>query len=695
MPLGPFLLAWVIRALPFGRVFDENRTVFLGNDAWYHMHRVRESLAAGNWPAISTFDPMVNWPHGARPIWTPLFDAFVAGVALPFHAISGIAAAESAAAWVPPILGALCVVVLYYTAREVADEATARIAGAVLSVLVGHTWYAQVGFVDHHVAVTLLAAWMLLAAVKFTRAPGRPTSVLLSACEAIAVLLWPGAILHVALVELGLSLALAQRPANESSVAQTSRVWGHTFAFLLVAPFCFGQTWPQWGAYSATVLSHFQPLLFAALAAHAATVARFAGKAPGPGRRFAGTVGLGLAVLVACLGVFPGLREAALEAWSWFGRAEAFQANVTESEPLFFRSGEFTWGPASVRLSWFLPALPLAWLAFMRDAWRQRQSPALVFGVWAIGILLSAGAQTRFAHSASLAVALLIAWSLRALLPTLAQRISRPVATAALAALALLGLAPSLELHATTLSYSLAGKLTTSHHGKLRLLATADWLRANSGGTRTGVLAPWHLGHPILYTAGLPTVVGNFGDDVGPENFELTQTYFRSLEPRAARLLDQLDARFVIIESLSARNRDQFGVRTMYYRLHQPILRDLTEHRLRYASPSDERPLAATSYRVFERVAGARVEGRAEPGSLVTARMRVGRPGSAIGLAVVVAEAGTDGRYVLRLAQAGKDGIGGSWQIEADERTEAVAVPLDAVLKGLTLVGPDFGSTAN
>ena len=87
---------------------------------------------------------------------------------------------------------------------------------------------------------------------------------------AFNLMIWPGALLYVALAEaalFGLSIA-------SSSLATRRRVFeclltANLAALVAIAPLCLGNDWPQWGAFSAVVLSRFQPFLFATLALQA------------------------------------------------------------------------------------------------------------------------------------------------------------------------------------------------------------------------------------------------------------------------------------------------------------------------------------------------------------------------------------------------------------------------------------------
>ena len=43
-PLGLFLLALAVRALPWRTVFDGDRVLLFGNDAYYHLRRIRYTV---------------------------------------------------------------------------------------------------------------------------------------------------------------------------------------------------------------------------------------------------------------------------------------------------------------------------------------------------------------------------------------------------------------------------------------------------------------------------------------------------------------------------------------------------------------------------------------------------------------------------------------------------------------------------
>ena len=116
----------------------------------------------------------------------------------------------------PRVLGAATVVALYFLARRHFDLPTAVLAGAVLSLLSAHFWYSQVGFIDHHAAVALVSTWVLAAGMALRSHGQRESRAWHAGIGAgiaigLSLLVWPGCLLHVSLVESGWIAALLTR----------------------------------------------------------------------------------------------------------------------------------------------------------------------------------------------------------------------------------------------------------------------------------------------------------------------------------------------------------------------------------------------------------------------------------------------------------------------------------------------------
>ena len=105
------------------------------------------------------FDSYVNYPEGAYCIWPPLFDFFIALLALAAGlGHPSLRLVEMLAAFVPPALGALTLLPVFLIARSLAGPATGILAAFMLAIMPGHVRYSVLGRVDHHVAEALLVA---------------------------------------------------------------------------------------------------------------------------------------------------------------------------------------------------------------------------------------------------------------------------------------------------------------------------------------------------------------------------------------------------------------------------------------------------------------------------------------------------------------------------------------------------------
>jgi asparagine N-glycosylation enzyme membrane subunit Stt3 len=326
--------------------------------------------------------------------------------------------------------------------------------------------------------------------------------------------------------------------------------------------------------------------------------------------------------------------EGAHDAWRWLGREELFQLQVEESKPLFLTRAGWSGRVAELRLSRFVYLFPFA-LVWM--AWESRKRPhrsawLLVIG-WSLVLALLTLLQRRFFNSFSVVLALVMGWSLvRAHGVLVAGRLGfspgRAGAALGVALLAAFLVAPVFQAYRLPLlnqieAFGGAGITAHRHVGRRRVLvAGAAWLRQNTPPTsgffdakvepEYGVLAHWSAGHIIVYVAQRPTVVGNFGDDLGPENFAASLAYFEATEKEASAILDRLRVRYVLVETLPPKRDDEYPASAMLRRLSQDTGAELERHRLVYEYPLPKgAPEGSRSrLRIFEHVPlGERAQG--------------------------------------------------------------------------------------
>ncbi len=713
-PVGLFVLAVAVRALTWPRVFGDNRVFAVGNDAYYHLRRIVYSVV--NFPAVLEFDPYINFPVGAKPIWTPFLDLVISALIRPWWRApsdGGFGGIEGFAVWVPPVLGGACVVASYALARRQFGFGPALLAGVVLSFLSGHFWYSQLGFIDHHAAVALVTTLLLGAAMSLLRAAAwdRRSEVwrnalwtgVLAGC---AILVWPGSLLHLAVLQCGLFVFLLTRA--ERGEALRCAVWLAALqaaAFVCVTPFSLGNNWPQWGSSSPVVLSNFQPWFFAVIGAVLlAARGLWAVDALGASRarRIAALAIVAGVLLVASAALLPGLQTGAADAWHWLTKQDAFQVQVSESRPLLVTEGVFDVSIAASRLSYFVFLFPLALMVISYKVRGDRERAALwLLFAWGAALFALTLLQRRFFNSLSVVLAITLAvsvgWGHQVLMTRLGRGVGRRAALRlALAAGVVLLMLPSLQTYGTHVNRARA----TARGESLPLppnvaltraiIQTSLWLRAQTPPTvgwldpsqrpHYGVLAPWYLGHIIKYVARRPTVVDNFGDDVGRANFAWSQQYYLGSEVEALPELDARQVRYVVVHRQQGTAlADALKPGALFHSLYthdgsrfvgdDPEVGEvpaLTRHRLIFESrglPRENRSDSPPIFKVYEVVPGARVVGRAAPGTDV----RV-----ALGLRTnqqrrLFYEAGTRadarGRYELRLPYATREG---PWFIETD-----------------------------
>ncbi len=704
------LAVWV-RASNRAYVLEPGGVLPIEGDSFYHLRRI--AYTVHNFPAFLGFDPYVNFPRGGEPIWSPTFDFVLAALVRAVLGDGDPAAMERFLCWVPALLGGLHVALLFLLGRRFLSAPAAFAAAALLAVLPAHFVYSQVGFVDHHVAVSLVGSLVLFAALGFAVRPGRREAAWLGLAFTAAFLVWPGCLIHVGVAQAAL-LAFALSRSERSHAIEVARrlAAANALAAVAVAPLCLGQTWIRWGGVSPLVLSNFQPLWLAAGAVCFALLAEAWQRIGFPRtllRRTAGATLIGAAVAALLLGALPELaRAGAADAWAWLARGEEFQSVVSESQPLLMRNGAFDLRNGVAILSGGIFLAPVAAAALLWFAQRDRRAELGVLAAWSIALLALALVQRRFAIEFAPALALLLASAVEAGLASAPPRRRRMLAAAAVAAGIILCL-PALDWYQNrpTAGRNRARKMTLT-------VATARWLREHSPPTagwlapgpppEYGVLGPWGFGHALRYVAQRPMVQDNFGDDVGTEGFSAAEAYFSApSESAGLEILERLRVRYVLVGPTGSGHGHGYGPETLFTRLRlqdggaadggaQIAVPSLSRHRLMYESGPLEPNGSEPQWMLFEVIPGARLVGAAEPGTVVEARLALRtRRGRSFHF-VARAAADADGRYDLVLPYA--SGVRGEvtsaayYEVKSGGKMAEVSVAEHQVQRGEVVTGP-------
>jgi oligosaccharyl transferase (archaeosortase A-associated) len=180
------LVALWLRSLPVAYLVRDGVTVVIGSDTWYALRQI-EAMAA-NYPLYSWFDPMTAYPTGKEVGWGPLFP-FIAATACVLTGATTRPDFVYVAAWVPPVLAAAMVPVMYLLGRQIESWKTGIVAAGLISVTSLAYYYRSVfGFVDHHVTEVLFSTLFCLgyiAALGYASSlsfPSPDRTVLRNAC---------------------------------------------------------------------------------------------------------------------------------------------------------------------------------------------------------------------------------------------------------------------------------------------------------------------------------------------------------------------------------------------------------------------------------------------------------------------------------------------------------------------------------
>ncbi|HKJ23495.1 MAG TPA: hypothetical protein VKB65_01640 [Myxococcota bacterium] len=734
--LAVFALGLAVRAVREPLVVTPGGVDFpLLGDLFYHARRIW--FTAARFPDVLGFDPYVSFPDGAEIVWTHAYDWVIAAVARALTGAASQGAVESVAIWFPPVFGAATGGLVALSTARLYGLAAGAWAGGLFALLPVSFVFSQLGQLDHHYAVAFMATVALAATFALLRDATRARALGFGASLAALVGLWPGALVHVLILQVGM-LVWMLGSAGPAQAGERARrlAEAHALAAVALAPFGLGQTWAAYGSWSPWVLSSFQPVWLAAAAVGLVVVGRvFEATALGatPGRRVAAVAGLAAAGVLAALAWVPELRDALGEASGWFRQAERFQEHVIELRPLLAPKGHFDLKPVVDEFG--LPALlfPAAWLALAlarrRDA-RAEDRMLLLFAAAFLGLSLN---QRRFANTLAVPYAMVWGAVLGQLVPRAWARLAgRTVARAALAvatgAFVLVSTATLLVYYVPYLSQDAQVQRgleppRNPARTQQRLFERAGrFLAAETPPTRGyldpsqtpeyGVLSDWGAGHLLRYRSERPMVQDNFGVYGGRRTYDLAWGYFAAEDEDAAlEIARQLRVRYVVADPLGAGSLEPYPPESMTRRLAQNFgsQRDLprgggrigalTRHRLVFhTSVSQQRTLVTPrrdpTVAVWEIVAGARVEGTAPAGEEVTASLTLTTREGRHHTWLASTRAGDDGRWRLvvpnatDVAPSSAVRVAERYRVTAGLQEGSFAVPDSAVRAGALVEGP-------
>jgi len=206
-------------ALPYPTVFDGQWIKLTGIDAYYYMRLVDNLLA--NFPQLTTFDPFMIFRSGDSLVRVPNFFAYMlAGtVRLLGGASATQATADSIAVYLPAVLGALTIIPVFFIGRAVSNRWGGMVAALLAAAMPGELLSRSLlGNTDHHAAEIFFTSFFLMffmlalknsrhftyAMVKNGQFPPAshhiPYSIIAGLFLGLYLITWQGALLFVLII---------------------------------------------------------------------------------------------------------------------------------------------------------------------------------------------------------------------------------------------------------------------------------------------------------------------------------------------------------------------------------------------------------------------------------------------------------------------------------------------------------------
>ncbi|MBI2870485.1 MAG: hypothetical protein HYY14_02115 [Candidatus Omnitrophica bacterium] len=727
------VLAFLVRIYDWHSVFPApGEIVFVFDDPYYHMRRAE--LALQNFPQLVGLDYYSNYPQGALEVWPPLFDHCIIwlgwALGLGHPTLYSI---RLAGAFIAPLFALATLAVLFAFSRRFLGSRAALIASLLLAVIPSHVSRSLLARPDHHVAEAfffLCSAGLFLAALN-TGGPRRRLfcsfgsglalgASILSSVVSIGFLL-PGLVLLAGVRLMRLKdKDLLRRAAEAHTLMLLS-------ALALVAPIALTSARARQWLFDYEHFSWFQP---AALVGALAVSGLFLLTAPSAHanlKKRAAAFALACAGLAAVAFVSP-VRHALKDSLNFLSRSDPVIATVLEARPLLYLTGPFSLKGPWQAFGLLLPLLVPAFVTLWRVR-KEKPSPysllLLYLLAWTVTTLGLTLCQIRFELWAAFPVILITAAALSEWWPKLAK-IRRGWAAVVMLAIVLAPFAQELR-------FSMRASFVPNEDLKETYLWLKEHTPSPGDYNRPGeppawaVLAPWEVGHHLMYYSQRPVVADNFLWNA-PKSIRF---YLAQEEGPAYSILEETRARYILtqwmppaegqfqgmIRVMGGRRADYFELirsapgkmkldfkepfqKSLYARLHlfdgnrmelgELTLNSASRLRLVYESATaviGVEGVPTRGSKVFEFVQGAELIGAADPGTHVTLALpvRTNHLRGFVWLEETTADA--EGRFKVRVPYATRGTPyrtrpTGPYQVKIQDKTHLVEVTEQEVQTG-------------
>lgn len=585
--LAIMLLAFAVRVSVFPVVFSNGNITFLGADTYYHARRILFTVL--HFPATVVFDPYINYPIGSTIGWAPLFDEFIALIALVVGLGNpSMSTIETTTAVVPLILGVITVLLVFNITEKIFDWKTGLVAAGTLAIIPPHVYVSLLGYPDHHVAEALLSTCAyLLFIISMQQAQKNSISIndfrksllknsyyaiLCGIALVLSILTWNGAPIFIGLIGIYIVIQfiIDRWQGRNSDYLIISGFIAFLVALLIVTPVALTQgTGFDTGSYLPSLFhaGFLSAFLFLCVLLGFLQKMSFKNWLYYPLILFAVFV-----IMVFLLIVFiPQFYQSVASGLGYlFGGGVL--GTIQEAVPLLYSpGGEFTLDFVFHEFSLTFFIAVFAILLLIINTKRDKYQPEIVFLlVWTLIVLALTILQRRFVYLFSVNVAILTAYFIMFLLKSPPEKENKPESGKYKK-----GKRPIEKNHSPS---ALSGKrvlaafitgfiiisfiqviipmVTESSAPDNDYLESFLWLRHNTPATsgyndpdktaEYGIMSWWDYGNWILYISQRPVVANNFQTGI-----EDASGFFTESDVNAANLiLEKRRARYIITDAL-------------------------------------------------------------------------------------------------------------------------------------------------
>jgi oligosaccharyl transferase (archaeosortase A-associated) len=527
----------------------DSGVLFASYDDYYHMRRILYTV--GHFPNTLWFDSYIDYPSGLNLTWPPLFDQISAGLSLALgqHAQPGI---EMVSAFVPVLLGAVTIAVVYYMVRESLGRNVALMSALMAAITHYHIMNTTIGSTDHHsLEVLLLLSSLLFLVLALSKSEKTYFFAAISGIMMAGLAYtWLGADIYLGifLAYAALQMTLDLRNGLPSGKTATAITAAFGVALILVLPF--------WNA------PWLFPSFFGIAAAIVGTLVMFALSRFMLEHRVNWIAfPLALLVLAAAFVLFSplmGMGSLILSGGDYL-LGGGMSGKISEAQPLFSSETRVLFSISSYSSSGWKLILNLlftlagiaAFILYLRrqEGESKRINGQLLVLVWAVASLILTLGQIRFFYISSIAMGVLISLLFFCILnysknrmPEKGQHHFRAFSVALFVLLVL-----------PTATH------TAAFVGGAPMIAgdwyeSLNWLAKNSNSTsfyddpvnppEYSVMSLWDYGNWIIYQAKRPVVANNFQAGIR----DSTKFYLSESEAESTALMDERRAKYVFVD---------------------------------------------------------------------------------------------------------------------------------------------------